>query len=125
MKHCSLECLLTSCLLYLHTHSDCAVNCVANLNILFEGQLGLGCTYNNIIIIKSLSLHKHLVVECGLCLLSVIVQPLLSEEEMEDTRKAVAEFGRPGGEGEKLQEKLLEKAKINDNWVSCSFVDNT
>ena len=54
-------------------------------------------------------------------LLSLLLQPLLSPVELEKTKAAVTEFGRRGGDGEKLQEKLLERAKTHDNWVG-SFV---
>lgn len=47
-----------------------------------------------------------------------VPQPLLSSEEMDKTKTVVAEFGKPGGVGEQLQQKLIERAKANDNWVS-------
>jgi carnitine O-acetyltransferase len=48
------------------------------------------------------------------------VHPLVSEAEFERTKKAVEAFIRPGGEGEPLQKRLLERAadpKIK-NWIS-------
>ncbi|KAJ5912182.1 Carnitine O-acetyltransferase [Penicillium subrubescens] len=48
------------------------------------------------------------------------VHPLVSEAEFERTKKAVETFIRPGGEGEPLQKRLLERAanpKIN-NWLA-------
>jgi choline O-acetyltransferase len=48
----------------------------------------------------------------------------VSSEEFEKTKKIVAEFGRPGGIGELLQKKLLERAEAKENWVSyrVSFI---
>lgn len=48
------------------------------------------------------------------------VHPLVSEAEYERTKTAVEAFIRPGGEGEPLQKRLLERAanpKIN-NWIA-------
>lgn len=48
------------------------------------------------------------------------VHPLVSEAEYEKTKKAVEAFIRPGGEGEPLQKRLLERAadpKIK-NWLA-------
>ena len=45
-------------------------------------------------------------------------QPLLTEEELSETKRRVEEFGRPGGIGEALQQKLLERAASRDSWVS-------
>ena len=47
------------------------------------------------------------------------MQPLLTEEELAKTRKKVEEFARPGGVGQTLQQKLLERAASTDNWVNC------
>jgi carnitine O-acetyltransferase len=47
------------------------------------------------------------------------VHPLLNETEFENTQKAVAEFIRPGGDGETLQKRLVarrEDPKVK-NWV--------
>ena len=46
------------------------------------------------------------------------MQHLVSREEFERTKKIVAEFGRPGGVGEELQKKLLQKAENTENWAS-------
>ncbi|XP_074647611.1 choline O-acetyltransferase-like [Tubulanus polymorphus] len=46
-----------------------------------------------------------------------VLQPVLSEEEYERTKKIVDEFGREGGEGEILQEQLKKFAETKDNWV--------
>lgn len=48
------------------------------------------------------------------------VHPLVSQTEFENTKKAVEAFIRPGGEGEPLQKRLLERAadpKIK-NWIA-------
>ena len=42
----------------------------------------------------------------------------MSREEFERTKKIVAEFGRPGGVGEELQKKLLQRAEAKESWVS-------
>lgn len=48
------------------------------------------------------------------------VHPLLSESEFEHTKKAVAEFVRPGGPGELLQQRLLARAADpkHKNWLT-------
>ena len=46
------------------------------------------------------------------------LQPLVSKVELEQTKALVAEFGRPGGVGEKLQKLLEKRAEEKDNWVS-------
>ncbi|KAJ6108641.1 Carnitine O-acetyltransferase [Penicillium sp. IBT 18751x] len=48
------------------------------------------------------------------------VHPLVSQTEFENTKKAVEAFIRPGGEGEPLQKRLLERAadpKMK-NWIA-------
>jgi hypothetical protein len=45
------------------------------------------------------------------------VEHLIPEEQYGVTKALVADFGRPGGEGEFLQEKLREVAEMRDNWV--------
>lgn len=45
----------------------------------------------------------------------------MSDEELEKTKKVVAEFGRPGGVGEQLQKKLFERAEEKENWVTTSL----
>ena len=47
-----------------------------------------------------------------------VPQPLLTEEELAETRRQVEEFGRPGGVGETLQQKLLERAASRESWVT-------
>ena len=39
-------------------------------------------------------------------------------EELEQTKALTAEFGRPEGEGEKLQKLLEKRAEEKENWVS-------
>ena len=39
-------------------------------------------------------------------------------EELDQTKSITAEFGRPGGVGEKLQRLLEKRAEEKDNWVS-------
>ena len=46
------------------------------------------------------------------------IRPLVNDDEFEQTRKLVQEFRKPGGIGEQLQEKLINKSKKEDNWVS-------
>jgi carnitine O-acetyltransferase len=46
------------------------------------------------------------------------VEPLLTEEELSETKRRVEEFGRPGGIGEILQQKLLERAASRDSWLA-------
>lgn len=38
------------------------------------------------------------------------VEPLLTSEEFQNTKNAVEEFLKPGGDGEKLQAKLIERS---------------
>ena len=45
------------------------------------------------------------------------LQPLVSKVELEQTKTLAAEFGRPGGVGEKLQKLLEKRAEEKDNWV--------
>ncbi|XP_072312746.1 choline O-acetyltransferase-like [Eucyclogobius newberryi] len=45
------------------------------------------------------------------------VQHLVPEEQFRKTRAAVDTFGAPGGVGELLQKKLLERREKTDNWV--------
>nr|AUN27677.1 choline O-acetyltransferase [Lineus ruber] len=45
------------------------------------------------------------------------VEHLIPEEQYGVTKALVADFGRPGGEGQFLQEKLQEVAEIRDNWA--------
>ena len=50
-----------------------------------------------------------------LCILNL--QYLVSNEEFERTKEIVAEFGKPGGVGEELQRRLLERAETKESWV--------
>ncbi|KAI0235638.1 Choline O-acetyltransferase [Lamellibrachia satsuma] len=52
------------------------------------------------------------------------IQPIVTAAQYETTRHLVAEFGRPGGEGEYLQEKLQQHADTVDNWVSQFWLDD-
>ena len=45
------------------------------------------------------------------------MQPLLSEEELAETKRQAEEFGQPGGVGEWLQKKLQERAASRESWV--------
>lgn len=45
------------------------------------------------------------------------MQVLLSEEELKQTKALAADFGKPGGVGEKLQKLLEKRAKERDSWV--------
>ncbi|XP_077870512.1 choline O-acetyltransferase-like [Saccoglossus kowalevskii] len=53
-----------------------------------------------------------------------ILKPILSVEQYENSRKIVEEFGRAGGEGERLQQKLLEYAETKRNWVYDWWLDD-
>ncbi|XP_031553075.1 carnitine O-acetyltransferase-like [Actinia tenebrosa] len=46
------------------------------------------------------------------------VKPLVDEDDYKNTKTLVEEFRKPGGVGEKLQERLLERAKFTDNWLA-------
>lgn len=46
------------------------------------------------------------------------IRPLVNDDQFEQTRKLVEEFKKPGGIGEKLQEKLVERSKTEDNWLA-------
>lgn len=45
------------------------------------------------------------------------LQPILCEEELDQTQKLVEEFRKPGGVGERLQKGLERRARKNENWV--------
>ncbi|KAK0140979.1 Choline O-acetyltransferase [Merluccius polli] len=45
------------------------------------------------------------------------MRPLLTEEQYKETQKRVTQFGAPGGLGELLQNKLLERRENTANWV--------
>ena len=46
------------------------------------------------------------------------LEPIMFDSEYEHTKKIVDEFKKKGGVGEKLQNKLLEKAEKCDNWLA-------
>lgn len=46
---------------------------------------------------------------------------LLTEEQFSKTQKVVKEFGAPGGVGELLQRKLVERRDKLANWVNKSL----
>ncbi|XP_072015159.1 carnitine O-acetyltransferase-like isoform X2 [Amphiura filiformis] len=46
------------------------------------------------------------------------VEPLLSKEDFETTKKVVEDFGKPNGVGQRLQMALVKRAKKLDNWLS-------
>lgn len=46
------------------------------------------------------------------------LEPLVSPEELEQTRKMVEEFRRPGGVGQALQAKLERRASKMENWLT-------
>jgi len=45
---------------------------------------------------------------------------LVDEEEFEYTQDLVKDFLKPNGDGEHLQNKLIQKAKTETNWVSIN-----
>uniref|UniRef100_A0A8C9U4L4 Carnitine O-acetyltransferase n=1 Tax=Scleropages formosus TaxID=113540 RepID=A0A8C9U4L4_SCLFO len=47
-----------------------------------------------------------------------VLEPLVSDEELEHTRTLVADFMVPGGVGERLQKGLERRARKMDNWLS-------
>ncbi|KAM7298652.1 carnitine O-acetyltransferase [Ixodes scapularis] len=46
------------------------------------------------------------------------VEPFLKGQEVEEFRKIVQDFGKPGGDGELLHKLLAERASSNPNWFS-------
>lgn len=46
------------------------------------------------------------------------LEPISFEHDLKNTEKIVEEFSKPGGVGEQLQAKLMEKAASTDNWLS-------
>jgi carnitine O-acetyltransferase len=60
----------------------------------------------------------------GSCALYLdLVRPLLAESEFESTRQAASEFVEPGGEGERLQERLLRWSQEHENWLEPFWDD--
>ncbi|OON14000.1 hypothetical protein X801_10208, partial [Opisthorchis viverrini] len=53
-----------------------------------------------------------------------LVAPVVAPDAYERTRKIVEEFGRPGGEGERLQKLLEEFAEKQLNWVTDWWLDD-
>lgn len=51
------------------------------------------------------------------------VEPYLNKAQLQNTTRKVKDFIKPGGNGEKLQSRLTEFAKGQDNWLA-SFWDN-
>lgn len=49
------------------------------------------------------------------------VQHLVNEEQFKKTKIIVERFGAPGGVGEVLQKKLLERRDKTTNWVKICF----
>ena len=49
---------------------------------------------------------------------SSLCQYLVSEADFQEAEAAVAEFGKPGGVGEMLQNKLQQRAEVKESWVS-------
>uniref|UniRef100_A0A3Q3ENW8 Carnitine O-acetyltransferase b n=1 Tax=Labrus bergylta TaxID=56723 RepID=A0A3Q3ENW8_9LABR len=50
------------------------------------------------------------------------LEPLLPPEEISHTRRMVQEFGRTGGLGPQLQERLEKRARHTKNWISPWWV---
>ncbi|XP_015765594.1 PREDICTED: carnitine O-acetyltransferase-like isoform X2 [Acropora digitifera] len=46
------------------------------------------------------------------------IKPLVDEEEFEYTQDLVKDFLKPNGDGEHLQNKLIQKAKTETNWLA-------
>lgn len=58
-----------------------------------------------------------------------MLEPLVSQEELDYTRRLVDEFMRQGGVGERLQKTLERRASKTDNWLSewwmqSNYLDN-
>lgn len=46
------------------------------------------------------------------------VKPIVSDSQYEKTKTMVKAFGSSTGQGQRLQEKLLQLREEQDNWVS-------
>ncbi|CAH8647464.1 unnamed protein product [Heterobilharzia americana] len=53
-----------------------------------------------------------------------LIAPVVSKEDFERTKLIVEEFGKPGGEGEELQNLLKEYAATKINWVTEWWLDD-
>ena len=49
------------------------------------------------------------------------IKPLVDEEDFDYTKDLVEDFLKPGGDGEVLHNKLLQRAKTEKNWVRPSL----
>lgn len=49
---------------------------------------------------------------------------LIPEEQFRKTKAIVEKFGAPGGTGEILQKKLLERSNLKANWVRTALRKN-
>lgn len=47
----------------------------------------------------------------------LMLEPIISEEELSHTKDLVRDFRKPGGVGERLQKGLERRARKNENWV--------
>ncbi len=50
---------------------------------------------------------------------------LIPEEQFKKTKVTVEKFGAPGGTGEILQKKLLERSENKANWVRTALIAKT
>ena len=63
--------------------------------------------------------------KCTLDTYLTIMKSVLTTEELNRTQIIVEDFGRPGGTGEMLQEKLKKVAETKDNWVNTMLKSNS
>lgn len=59
-------------------------------------------------------------IEHTLCRYLEALQPILSESHYQRVTSIIASFGADDGIGPKLQEILLKRRELYDNWVSCT-----